>query len=375
VGARAYAAGQYGDAIQAFQRAYQLTPREGLLFSLAQAHRKQYHAAKQPEDLRAAVKLYREYLDRVKQGARRADAMDALVELEPRAAALEPAGPTPAPTVETKPTTQIMVSSAAAGVRIEIDGRAVGLLPYVGAVEPGKHRIRLSAPGYEDYSRDISLLAGSVVPLDIPMVDKPARLLLRAPAGARVTIDGREVGVAPLAPLRLSHGRHFVSVSKNGREPFAQDVELERGRSRELDARLPATSQRTAAWVVLGTAGTACVTSGLLALVAARKESDAEAILARSERRNISSSELDSYLSLRDERDDYRTASLVAAATGGGLAALGTLLFVFDEARAEQPKGPELRPGSPHKPAPGADLSAAVTWTPMLAGATLTGRF
>ncbi len=38
-GARAYESGQFEAAIQAFDQAYAISPREGLLFSLAQAHR------------------------------------------------------------------------------------------------------------------------------------------------------------------------------------------------------------------------------------------------------------------------------------------------------------------------------------------------
>lgn len=370
VGARAYEAAQYSDAIQAFERAYRITPREGLLFSLAQAHRKQYYAGKNPDDLRAAIKHYRAYLERVKQGGRRADAMDALVELEPRALALE--APAPASTqVETKPVTQLMLSSAAAGVRLEIDGKAAGMLPFVGAVEPGKHRLRLRAPGYEDYTRDVSLLPGSVLPLDIPMVDRPARLLVSAPEGARVTVDGREVGTAPLSPVALAHGRHFVSVSKNGREPFARDVELRRGSSTAVEARMPETTQRTVAWLSFGGALSSFATAGVLALGATRKQDSASAILDRRARGNISPAELREYSSLREQRDDYRTASFIALATGGGLAALGTVLFVFDEGRAEPPVGAPEKP----VPAPARELSASVLWHGAGPQAALGGRF
>lgn len=377
VGARAYAAAQYGDAIQAFEQAYQLTPRDGLLFSLAQAHRKQFYAEKKPENLRAAIKLYREYLSRVKQGGRRIDAMDALVELEPRASSLDAAPPAPVAAAATKPLTQIMVSSAASGVHIEIDGVAVGQLPFVGTIEPGRHRLRLTAPGYEAYQRDISVLADSVVPLDIPMVDRPARLSVRAPEGARISVDGREIGPAPQRAMQLPHGRHFVSVSKNGKEPFARELTLGRGKSVDVEVRLTETTQRKVSWVLFGSAASAWVASGVLAVGALRNQSDAQAILDRQKTRNISGGDLASYSKLRERRDDYRTASVVAAIAGGGLALTGLVLFSFDEPRAKPASGREDIPGKPGNPpaAPTLDLSAALSIPSSSAGASLSGRF
>src|SRR4051812_9930626 len=41
-GARAYAAGKYVPAIRAFEEAYRIEPRPGLVFSIAQAYRRQY---------------------------------------------------------------------------------------------------------------------------------------------------------------------------------------------------------------------------------------------------------------------------------------------------------------------------------------------
>ena len=72
-GAQAYDAGQFPapPSRRSRLRPYRLAARPGILFSIAQAHRKQYYIAKHPDDLRAALKGYREYLAQVQQGGRR----------------------------------------------------------------------------------------------------------------------------------------------------------------------------------------------------------------------------------------------------------------------------------------------------------------
>src|SRR5579871_6423187 len=54
-GARAYAAGKYVAAIRAFEEAYRMDPRPGLVFSIAQAYRRQYFIDKAKENLSQAI--------------------------------------------------------------------------------------------------------------------------------------------------------------------------------------------------------------------------------------------------------------------------------------------------------------------------------
>src|SRR5262249_10580393 len=89
-GVRAYAAAQYAVAIEAFTEAYRLAPRESVLFSLAQAERRQYTVDRNQKHLRDAIAHFRQYLDAVPEGGRRADSVEALGELEAIASRLSP---------------------------------------------------------------------------------------------------------------------------------------------------------------------------------------------------------------------------------------------------------------------------------------------
>src|SRR5262245_22479582 len=85
-GATAYAVGEYLAAIQALEAAYAITPSPAIAFSLAQAERRQYFVGHERPHLDRAIALFRQYVDQVPSAGRRADALDALSQLEPLAA-------------------------------------------------------------------------------------------------------------------------------------------------------------------------------------------------------------------------------------------------------------------------------------------------
>ena len=57
-GAAAYSAAKYYDAVRSFEQAYELAPRPQILFSLAQAERKEYFASNDASYLRRAIQHY-----------------------------------------------------------------------------------------------------------------------------------------------------------------------------------------------------------------------------------------------------------------------------------------------------------------------------
>jgi hypothetical protein len=57
-------------------------------------------------------------------------------------------------------------------------------------------------------------------------------------AGAKVEIDSREVGTAPMQKIELRPGRHAIWVTLSGHEVFQKDVFVKRGEVIVLDAKL-----------------------------------------------------------------------------------------------------------------------------------------
>jgi hypothetical protein len=371
-GARAYAAGKYSAAIRAFEEAYRIEPRPGLVFSIAQAYRRQYFIDKVKENLVQAIGHYRKYLELDPDGARRGDTAEALSELEPLSSKLSPSDTPAAPAQPPRPQTQLMISSPLEYVTIVLDGEHAGTLPYISAVTPGVHRVTLSASGYIDYQRDIRVLDGSVVPLDITLQEKPARVSVDAPEGARISVDGRPREVAPAAALALPPGKHLVTVTDNGREPFSREIVVSRDETRTLQVTMPATGQRTVAWVLMGAGGTALLAGGGLMVGALVRENSAKQTTLTTQ------NDISVYNDAVASRNELRTAGIATAGAGLAVGAVGVFLFAFDEPRAGAPPSEESAP-EPNRPLrdphPGLDVSATPWFAPGTAGASLRGTF
>ena len=152
-GAQAYAVGEFDAAVQAFEQAYALVPRPAVLFSIGQAERRQYFLNHQRQHLERAVQMFRRYLEQDPQASRKVDAVQALSELEPLLVSTAPARQPEAPVPQAPTPTRVMVYSAAPNARISLDGEDATVSPLVREVEPGKHRVRVSAPGLLDSER------------------------------------------------------------------------------------------------------------------------------------------------------------------------------------------------------------------------------
>lgn len=381
-GAQAYSRGQYAASIQAFNEAYRLSPRPGIVFSLAQAHRKQYFIAKKPENLREAIRHYREYSSMVGQGGRQADAAEALAELEPLAARLDVSAPTGTQAVtpqETRRETQIMVSSQTPGVRVSLDGGKPQEAPIIQEITPGKHRVKATAPGFITYERDLAIAEGSVLPLDLTLREQPALLKLVIEANADVSVDGRLTATTPLLkPLELSAGRHFIVVTKGGRRPFTQEIDVKRGEVKTITTKLETTTQRIAAYSLLVGGAAMVALGGVAGLVAGGFEGKAEDINGLAEDGNIDDEQLRMYNEAIVGRDQARAVAVSLFGSAVGLGGLGLLLYVFDQPSAV--KAPMMSDDKAREPArapgePSMELSARPLWGPGFAGASLTGRF
>lgn len=369
-GAQAFAAGQFTAAIQAFEESYRLTPKPAILFSMAQAERRQYFIDKRPEWLRRAITHYRTYLEQVDKGGRRADAAQALAELEPLAARLEgqPSAPaTAAPPAETR----LMVSTPTKGAEVWVDGQRAAELPLIDVVKPGKHALRVTAPGFFDETREVVAVQGGLVAVDVALRERPATLTIVAPRGAEVSVDGRPQGATPIAPLDLAPGLHTVTLTLNGHHAHTEEVDLSRGEARELRTGLRKTGQRKASYAVIAAGAGGLVTGGVLTYLALGRQRQAEDTLASLETRNVEAHKLDAYDKDRAARDRYRTGAFVAYGAGAAVLTVGALMYAIDQPSVTAPRE-RPRPGTPVE-GPKVEVGGMVL--PGAAAATLRGSF
>jgi len=217
-------------------------------------------------------------------------------------------------------------------------------------VPAGKHRVVISAEGFFDETREVTAVDGTIIAADVALREKPALVTLqRADDGARVEIDGRFVSTTPLhAPLEIAPGSHLLTVTKNGHEAYARELELGRGETRSLDAKLAPSKQRGVAGWLFVAGGVAVVAGGTFLTVAMVEEGTASSILDARATRNLTAADLDRYDAARRARTSWTAASVAGFGTGAVLAATALVLFVFDP-----PSTPSTaRRDDPTKPTP-----------------------
>ncbi|MEP7120723.1 MAG: PEGA domain-containing protein [Byssovorax sp.] len=382
-GAQAYAAGQFTAAIQAFDECYRLDPRPGVLFSIAQAHRRQYYVDKRPEHLKLAIQNYRDYLTKVTDGGRRADAAQALSELEPVADRLGTSAAPAAPAAP--PETRLMVSSPTHEATVSVDQGKAMEAPLITEIKPGKHSLHLTAPGYFDEDREINASAGGVAALDIALREKPGLLVIKARDGALLTIDGRYVATTPLPrPLEIDAGHHLIALAKNGYYAHTEEIDVGRAETKTLDVTLGATKQRVAAYVLLGTGAAGILVGGVFAGLAAHQQSLAQDIDATRQTKGYDCRDAPAdcptkaYQDAVDQRNQLRPIAGIALTAGAVVAATGAVLFLFDQpsldpraARSDT----KARPMAPPPKATPLEISAAPAIGPGFYGGSFVGRF
>lgn len=371
-GNAAYKQTDYAGALTAFRAAYALDPRPGILFSMAQTMRRQYVLTSDVRLLREAEAAYRKYLAEVPEGGRRADAVIALGEIEPtlRASNVQVA---PAPLPPAATATQIAIASQVeVDLTVSVDG-GPPVKSSVVQVSPGKHALVISAEGYFDEKRAVDVPAGAVQSVDVQLKERPATLALKGAEGAELVVDGRSLGVVGKADVEIPHGRHLVALIQNGRHPWQEELELQRGVQKSVDVSLRVTGQRKVAFTLFGLGGAGLLTGGALLGAALAEQARAQGLLDKKASQNLSPDELASYASAVQNRDDLRLGAGVAAGAAAGVLGAGLLLYAFDR---PTPEGPRRRDDAPEKPSRGPSLDAVVPFVgPGVAGLAVGGRF
>ncbi len=375
-GVQSYTAGQFLAAGQAFMEAYKLADKPLLLFSIGQAFRRQFMVDQKNAHLKVAVDHYRKYLDLVKVGGKRLESAQALSDLAPYIAAMEREG---AGVEALTFATTVTISSPTPGAVVTLDGGQVHRAPLTQEVKPGQHKVLIQAPGYVSEERVVDAVDGRLVALDVPLEGMPALLAVEGAEGAEVSVDGRVLGEAPFGrPMELTPGRHYVSVTETGHKAYADELSFDNGATTKLTLDLPQTNQRTASYIVLGTAAGAYVATGVLVGLAFKVEGDATEIGDAQEAGTITEDQRLDHNAAVGTRDDLATAAIITAGAGTAVAITGLLLYLFDEPDVKPPPARVDEPddeSATEPDEPGVDVLAAPILAPGIYGWSARLRF
>jgi outer membrane receptor for ferrienterochelin and colicins len=123
-----------------------------------------------------------------------------------------------------------------------MDGELLRRGPGLVKVVPGPMVLFVAAPGFQTARLMVNALPDTTVPVDVllsPAVAPTGILVVRANiTGALVRVDGKEAGFAPTVIDSVPTGLRKVEILAEGRQPFAESIEVKRGERTFVDARL-----------------------------------------------------------------------------------------------------------------------------------------
>ncbi len=109
-----------------------------------------------------------------------------------------------------------------------VDGVALGKLPGEHQVAAGSHELIVRAPRYQDLKARIDVEGGGL-PQDVKLTLIPAFAPVSVesrPAGARVTVDGRDIGVAPVT-AELDAGTYTLGLAAEGFKNWESAIQVQ----------------------------------------------------------------------------------------------------------------------------------------------------
>jgi hypothetical protein len=352
-GDKAYKQQNFSAAAQNFEEAYKQYPIPEIAFSTAQAYRRWYRVEPKLESAKRALELYRVYLGKVKTGGRVGAAGDYVGEMEREVDKLVAAGAkavtvavvertrlgiSPQLEVEKQSLQELVDLPDTTSVKIVtlMDGKPVPPFEMVD-VEPGPHKVHVEAEGYLPSDTIEYAGKGASQFAEVVLQPRPAKVTVETTEGAGIKVDGRPAGVAPMAALELSAGKHVITISRAGRHSVAREIEVTRGQVMTLREPLDKTTRRRAVPVVAGVAGVltvATITSVIYAFVLDGRASDQLAAIERGDQTPETADAYESNVLMRDrvKLGTYITGG-AALAVGAAAAALYWLDNPSDEVR------------------------------------------
>jgi serine/threonine protein kinase len=150
---------------------------------------------------------------------------------------------------------RLVVRSQPSGALVTIDGRSFGETPLIArGLAPGTYDVRVAHPGHVPRTERVTIRAAApertlsvtlARGLDVTRPSSPTTTsgaidVDSRPRGARVIVDGRFVGLAPLRLADVQPGDHQVTLELGGYRSATGRVRVDAGRTAELETTLRA---------------------------------------------------------------------------------------------------------------------------------------
>jgi hypothetical protein len=129
------------------------------------------------------------------------------------------------------------------GAQVYVDDELVGSSPLGSAqiLDIGERKIRVTKEGFRTYERALLVGGGAELTVDVPLEKEvhEGKLVVEAPAGATIFLDGRQVGVGK-TEQSVASGGHQLRVVENGMRPYQTEIVVQDRETRSLNVALEA---------------------------------------------------------------------------------------------------------------------------------------
>jgi hypothetical protein len=144
------------------------------------------------------------------------------------------------------PKYKVVINSEPPGAKVYLEAQKDAgeefTTPHTFRLERGTHTLIFEAAGYERLTQEITVR--KTEKLNFTLVKKPELAVLTIKSGeganndgAKVQINGKELGAVPLA-VKLQNGRYLVEVIQDGFQPFREWVDVKNAEQQTMEVRL-----------------------------------------------------------------------------------------------------------------------------------------
>lgn len=136
------------------------------------------------------------------------------------------------PVIEMKPGFAFLsVNTSPENAKIFLDGKIIGASPLEKLkIESGKHTIRTELDDYHGSQKEIDIADGQHIPVDLNLKKAYGTIEVTSePTGARLFVNGEEVGTTPWKSEKLEQGQYILTAKKELRNDAEETVELKDG--------------------------------------------------------------------------------------------------------------------------------------------------
>ncbi|MEM9488300.1 MAG: PEGA domain-containing protein [Myxococcota bacterium] len=119
------------------------------------------------------------------------------------------------------------------GANIYIDDKSVGVYsktPFSGNLKPGKHKIWITADGYDEYFEEIDILQGQTHTVEAKLKGSPVGYLNVRGEGIENTtvyMDGQVLCERGPCRKAVKQGKHKVEVKRKGHKTFERTIDMQ----------------------------------------------------------------------------------------------------------------------------------------------------